>query len=189
MRILLASASTRRGLILQERFSDVVQKPLTNVDERVPRGPVSEQVQQVSLRKSSAVSFPIDADVVVVADTLVEDPDDENASLGQPEDVTHATSMLLRLRGRRHRVWSATSVYAMERWNTTIECSIVEFSDFSDDVLVELIESHSWKGKAGGYDLAGALGEYARLVEGSESTVLGFTEESLDYLDDLSQLL
>ena len=70
MRILLASASTRRGLILQERFSDVVQKPLVNVDERVPRGPVSEQVRQVSLRKSAAVSFPIDADVVVVADTL-----------------------------------------------------------------------------------------------------------------------
>lgn len=189
MRILLASASTRRGLMLKQRFSDVVQKPLANVDENVPRSPVSEQVRQVSLRKSNAVLFPHDADVVVVADTLVEDPDDEHTALGQPVDVAHATSMLLRLRGRRHRVWSATSVYALEQWNTTIECAIVEFSDFSNDALVELIESHSWKGKAGGYDLAGAMGKYARLIEGSESTVLGFTEESLNYLDDLSQLL
>ena len=189
MRILLASASTRRGVILQERYSDVVQRALANVDESVPRGPISNQVREVSLRKSRAVSFPVDEDVVIVADTLVEDPDDENTALGQPRDVSHATSMLIRLRGRRHRVWSATSVYALEQWNTTIECAIVEFSDFSDDALIDLIESNSWKGKAGGYDLAGLMGKYASLVEGSESTVLGFTEESLEYLDQLSQLL
>jgi septum formation protein len=189
MRILLASASTRRGLILKERYSDVVQRPLGNVDENVPRGPVSEQVREVSLRKSRAVLFPVDEDVVVVSDTLVEDPDDENAALGQPRDVSHATSMLIRLRGRRHRVWSATSIYALEQWDTTTESAIVEFSDFSDNALIELIESNSWKGKAGGYDLAGLMGEYASLVEGSESTVLGFTEKSLEYLDQLRQLL
>ena len=189
MQILLASASTRRGLILQNRYSDVVQRPLENVDESVPRGPVSEQVKEVSLRKSNAVSFPVDEDVVVVADTLVEDPDDENAALGQPRDRSHATSMLIRLRGRRHRVWSATSVHALNQWKTSIECAIVEFSDFSDDDLIELIESNSWQGKAGGYDLAGLMGQHATLVEGSESTVLGFTEESLDYLDQLRQLL
>jgi septum formation protein len=189
MRILLASASTRRGLILQERYTDVVQRALVNVNESVPRGPISDQVREVSLRKSRAVSFPVDEDVVIVADTLVEDPDDENTALGQPRDVSHATSMLIRLRGRRHRVWSATSVYALGQWNTTIECAIVEFSDFSDDALIELIESNSWKGKAGGYDLAGLMGKHASLVEGSESTVLGFTEKSLEYLDQLSQLL
>jgi septum formation protein len=187
MRILLASASTRRGLILQERYTDVVQRALVNVNESVPRGPISDQVREVSLRKSRAVSFPVDEDVVIVADTLVEDPDDENTALGQPRDFSHATSMLIRLRGRRHRVWSATSVYALGQWNTTIECAIVEFSDFSDDALIELIESNSWKGKAGGYDLAGLMGKHASLVEGSESTVLGFTEKSLEYLDQLSQ--
>lgn len=189
MRILLASASTRRGFILQQRYSDVIQQPLANVDESVPRGPIPDQVREVSLRKSKAVSFPIDADVVVVADTLVEDPDDENSALGQPRDVAHATSMLIRLRGRRHRVWSATSVHALNRWSTTIECAIVEFTDFSDEALIELIESKSWQGKAGGYDLAGPMGEHATLIEGSESTVLGFTEESLEYLNDLSKLL
>jgi septum formation protein len=189
MQILLASASTRRGLILQKLYSDVVQTPLANVDESVPKGPVSDQVREVSLRKSYAVSFPVEADVVVVADTLVEDPDDENTAIGQPRDRSHATSMLIRLRGRRHRVWSATSVHALNQWNTSIECAIVEFSDFSDDDLIELIESGSWQGKAGGYDLAGLMGKHASLVEGSESTVLGFTEKSLEYLSQLNQLL
>ena len=189
MQILLASASTRRGLILQKRYSDVVQTPLGNVDESVRKGPVSNQVQEVALRKSYAVSFPIEEDVVVVADTLVEDPDDENTALGQPRDRSHATSMLIRLRGRRHRVWSATSVHALNQWKTSIECAIVEFSDFSDEDLIELIESNSWQGKAGGYDLAELMSKHATLVEGSESTVLEFTEESLEYLDRLNQLL
>ena len=63
--------------------------------------------------------------------------------------------MLLRLRGRRHRVWSATMVHAMDKWHSSVEYAVVEIEDFTDDALVELIESDSWVGKAGGYDLAG----------------------------------
>ena len=43
-------------------------------------------------------------------------------------------------------------------------------------------------GKAGGYDLAGEMGAYATLVEGAQSTVLGFTQESMEYLDELQSL-
>ena len=57
-----------------------------------------------------------------------------------------------------------------------------------DDAFIDLIESESWLGKAGGYDLAGKMGAFATLVEGSESTVLGFTQESLEHLDELQSL-
>ena len=57
-----------------------------------------------------------------------------------------------------------------------------------DDELIELIESDSWVGKAGGYDLAGMMGKHAKLVEGSESTVLGFTQASLEFLDEIQSL-
>lgn len=96
--------------------------------------------------------------------------------------------MLLRLRGCRHRVWSATMVHALGKWQTSVEYALVEIENFSDDDLIELIESESWVGKAGGYDLAGLMGQYAALVEGSEYTVLGFTQSSLDYLDDVQSL-
>mgnify|MGYP005718115443 FL=1 len=36
--------------------------------------------------------------------------------------------------------------------------------------------------------MAGAMGQYAQLVEGSESTVLGFTQSSLELLEDLQSL-
>lgn len=189
MRILLASASERRGAILRERFANVEQVALQNVDESVPRDVLSGQVKEVALRKANAVTVDDAHDVVVVSDTLVEDPDDEQAALGKPTSREQAVSMLLRLRGRRHRVWSATMVHAMGNWHSSVEHAVVEFEDFSDDVLIELIESDSWVGKAGGYDLAGMMGKYAQLIEGTESTVLGFTQSSLDFLDDVQSLL
>ena len=189
MRILLASASERRGAILRERFANVEQVALQDVDESVPREVLSGQVKEVALRKANAVTVDDAHDVVVVSDTLVEDPDDEQAALGKPTSREQAVSMLLRLRGRRHRVWSATMVHAMGNWHSSVEHAVVEFEDFSDDVLIELIESDSWVGKAGGYDLAGMMGKYAQLIEGTESTVLGFTKSSLDFLDDVQSLL
>ena len=188
VRILLASASKRRGSILRQRYETIEQIALQGVDESVSRAPVAEQVREVVLRKSQAVITDDSYDVIIVADTLVEDPDDELQALGQPDSKENATAMLLRLRGRRHRVWSATMVFSMGQWRTSIEHAIVEIEAYSDDAFIDLIESDSWVGKAGGYDLAGEMGAYATLVEGAESTVLGFTQESLAYLDELQSL-
>lgn len=188
MRILLASASERRGAILRDLFPNIEQRSLKDVDESVPADVLSQQVRTVASRKASAVQLDASFDVHVVADTLVEDPDDERQALGKPESKEQAISMLLRLRGRRHRVWSATMVHASNGWQSSVEHAIVEIDDFSDDVLVELIESNSWVGKAGGYDLAGVMGQHAKLIEGSEYTVLGFTQASLDLLTDLQSL-
>ena len=188
MRILLASASERRGSILRQRYGTIEQIALQGVDESVSRAPVAEQVREVVSRKSQAVINDDSYDVIIVADTLVEDPDDELQALGQPDSKENATGMLLRLRGRRHRVWSATMVFSMGQWRTSVEHAIVEIEAYSDDAFIDLIESESWFGKAGGYDLAGEMGAYATLVEGAESTVLGFTQESLGYLDELQSL-
>ena len=189
MRILLASASERRGAILRQRFANVEQVALKGVDESVSRQILSNQVKEVASRKAEAVVFNDEFDVIIVSDTLVEDPDDEQAALGKPTSKEQAVAMLLRLRGRRHRVWSATMVHAMGNWHSSVEHAVVEIEDFSDDALVELIESDSWVGKAGGYDLAGMMGKYAQLIEGTEPTVLGFTQSSLDLLDDVQSLL
>ena len=48
--------------------------------------------------------------------------------------------------------------------------------------MEELVSSESWRGKAGGYDLAGIAGKYCHLIEGEEVTVLGISGESTEYL-------
>ena len=49
--------------------------------------------------------------------------------------------------------------------------------DGSDEIdcedCSELLESDSWVGKAGAYDLAGAMGSHARLIAGTKDCVLG----------------
>ena len=52
----------------------------------------------------------------------------------------------------------------------------------TDENIISLIESNSWNGKAGGYDLAGDASEYTKLIHGEELTVLGFSNEALNEL-------
>ena len=62
----------------------------------------------------------------------------------------------------------------------------MEIDSLTDEQLIELVLTESWKGKAGGYDLAGPMGKYAQLIDGSESTVLGIAGEAMDLLKSFS---
>ena len=110
---------------------------------------------------------------------MVNDPDDPNLAMGKANDETEATSMLERLSGRQHKVWSATGIQICGDWTFFVEYSVVEIIELDSEVIRDLVQSGSWIGKAGSYDLAGAMGEYAKLVEGDELTVLGFAPSAL----------
>jgi len=183
MGVWLASASTRRAQILELMVKPLHVEALSGVDETPPTGTVSEQVLEICRRKASAVPNSHGYDVVVVADTMVGDPDDANAAMGKPEDSMHALAMLKRLSGRRHQVWSATGLQICGDWTFFVEHAVVEFDELSEDVLSKLISSGSWQGKAGGYDLAGKMKSNARLVDGKETTVLGFASSALRLIE------
>ena len=124
----------------------------------------------------------------------MEDPDDQRAALGKPRDESSAVFSLIRLSGRRHTVWSSTAILSMEigdirvgeDWLATIwtDYSIVEFVHMGEDGIIDLITSGSWEGKAGGYDLAGDAGKFAKVVDGEEVTVLGFSNRAIDNLSE-----
>ena len=177
MRVWLASASQRRCQWLNERLSHVECYALEGIDESISRPTVSETVLEICQLKADTVPMNHGFDLVIVSDTLVEDPDDERKALGKPMDKEKALKMLLRIRGSTHKVWTATGALENGIWKFSLEHAVVKIDYFSDDVLVNLIESESWKGKAGGYDLAGQMGTYANLVKGSESVVLGLSIE------------
>jgi len=202
--ILLASASQRRYLWLSELLEgsdcEVESCALASPEPKPPGGlgvGMQAEVTCVAKAESAASEIAISGaihDMIVVADTLVEDPEDPLVAMGKPDDVVAATAMLLRLSGRRHRVWSSTAILWPPEavrdgtealhggWSADIwtESAIVEFDDLSADSLAELILSDSWVGKAGAYDLAGQAGAHATLVEGYEVTVLGFASTAMD---------
>ena len=169
MDVWLASNSQRRFALLDPLFPNLHHEGLDGVDETPPTGTVEHQVLTICQRKSEALPEP-----------------NHSLSMGKPRDRTHAAIMLHRLSGRLHQVWSATGVRWNGTWHFWCEASVVSIPELSDEQLDGLLTSDSWKGKAGGYDLHGPMGEYARLVEGAESTVLGFAGEAMAFLETLA---
>ena len=179
----LASASSRRASMLEERGYSVIQVPL-HARERPHRHgiPISEQVANTLQGKIESAKRESSSPIIVVADTLVEDPDDVLNPLGKPSNRKEALSMLLRLSNRNHRVWSGTAVIHGANVQLWIASATVSFDNLQDGDLESLIISDSWRGKAGGYDLAGEMGQFARIIEGEEETVLGLTPQLFPYL-------
>jgi septum formation protein len=186
MRVRLASNSERRFAMLAPLFPHLEQEGVPGVDETPPAGTVDHQVLEICKRKAAAIPRP-SHDVVVVADTMLSDPDDHSLSLGKPRDRHHAALMLHRLSGRHHQVWTATGVHWNGAWRFWCEHAVVAVEALSDDQLNGLLDSGSWKGKAGGYDLAGPMGAHASLVDGEASTVLGIAGEAMALLTALGE--
>ena len=204
-RILLASKSERRISWLKENLEDsdfrIFSSPLKSTEIRPLQGfEVSKQVEIVCQSKAENARIENklsinrrerNYDAILVSDTMIEDPDDYTLSIGKPKDALTATSNLIRLSGRKHRVWSSTSVLlprevatANGKWDilNRTNSATVEFSELGDDEIYKLVSSESWKGKAGGYDLAGIAGEFCRVTEGEEVTVLGFSPDAVSIL-------
>ena len=162
---------------------EVIQVPLRARERPHRHGiPIGEQVKHTLLGKIESAQRECSAPRVIVADTLVEDPDDSLQPLGQPANRRDATNMLLRLSGRNHRVWTGTALIRGNEVETWIESATVSIDSLDDEVLEALIVSDSWRGKAGGYDFAGAMGNFATIIDGQEETVLGFTPQLFDAL-------
>jgi len=210
-RILLASKSERRFSWLRENLVEKgleidAMELISHEIEPTQGLEVRKQVEMVcrSKAENARIEYELSKDngkthydAIIVSDTMIEDPNDHKLSIGKPIDDLAATGMLIRLSGGKHIVWSSTSILLPpqafggdrinEEWNISnyTNCATVEFSNLSDDEIYELISSKSWKGKAGGYDLAGMAGRYCHVVEGSEVTVLGFSSLAIDGLIDI----
>jgi|TARA_B100001996_G_scaffold80100_1_gene59042 septum formation protein len=208
-RVLLASESERRREWLTSFLSEEVHhfqaKALSSEEAVAPRNlNVCEKVEFICMAKAMSASEELSLqesegggkfDIVIVSDTMVEDPDNHMVAMGKPKDELDATAMLLRLSGTRHRVWSSSAILRRPEegggsielhsgWSADIwtNSAIVEFDDLTEQEIVDLVVSESWIGKAGGYDLAGASSRHCKLVEGDEVTVLGLSAESVDFL-------
>ena len=185
LRVWLASGSSRRKQMLEDIFPNLVCQALEGVDEIAEQAKVSEQVLEIAQKKAEAIKDNFDYDLIIVSDTMLADPDIDNISIGKPTDEVDAAMMLHRLSGRRHRVWSSTGIYFSGNWKFFTDSAIVEIKQLSDEELIELVLSKSWVGKAGGYDLAGEMSKYAKLVDGEESTVLGIAGSAMELLNQI----
>ena len=181
MRLILASSSPRRlelltsiGTIPDQILSpDIDESPLKHED-------VLPYVERIARLKARAIHHEDHNAYVLSADTVVE--------LGgkivlKAEDRDEAKAILVRLSGRRHRVYTGVCVISpqgKEACRTVL--TRVSFKRLSKEELDNFLDTGEWKGKAGAYSIQGECAKFVKFISGSYSNVVGLPLYETDSL-------
>lgn len=178
-RIILASSSPRRRELLSTLgFAFDVMHP--SADETVSGDETPEDFAlRVSAEKAASVSGSLGEGAVVIgADTIVVV---DGEILGKPEDPEEASSMLRKLSGKEHHVFTAFSIVKPK--NEILHSEIVDTSVRVKPLAASEIEGYIKTGepmdKAGAYGIQGIGSFMVRGIEGSYSNVVGLPVEEL----------
>ena len=171
--IFLASRSPRRRQLLTQIGIDYelveVDVPEARTDSETP----SEYVIRVASEKAHAGwqrVKPRATAPVVGADTVVVLGDDV---LGKPDDVTHAKSMLARLSGQMHSVYTAVTLVHAGATSVRLSRNRVWFKNLSDREIEAYCASGEPLDKAGAYAIQGLAAAFVMRIDGSYSGIMG----------------
>jgi septum formation protein len=178
-RIVLASSSPRRRELLSTLGLgfDVIHP---SSDETVLKNETPEDFAlRVSAEKASSVSRTLGDGVVVIgADTIVVV---DGEILGKPGDGGEACSMLRKLSGKEHHVYTAFSIVRPK--NEILHSEIVDTRVLVKTLAASEIEGYIKTGepmdKAGAYGIQGIGSFMVGGFEGSYSNVVGLPVEEL----------
>jgi len=170
--LILASASPRRLELLQQ-IGIVPQEVLAAaIDETPERGEVPRAyAMRVAREKGKAVFTQRPEAIVLSADTVVACG---RRILGKPENEAEARAFLQLLSGRKHRVYTAVSLYSPDgrEWHKAVMTHVM-FKRLHAAELDAYIASGEWQGKAGGYAIQGRAAAFVPSLNGSYSNVVG----------------
>jgi septum formation protein len=168
----LASGSPRRRELLAALgipFTVVVSnEPEPLLDDVSPR----EQTVQLALRKARAVAAVTPEGWVLGADTIVVL---DGEILGKPVDPADAVTMLQRLRGRAHEVYTGLALVnvATGETHTMSVPATVTMRDASDAEIAAYVATGEPLDKAGAYGIQGLGGALVANYAGCFNTIVG----------------
>lgn len=175
-KIVLASGSPRRRELLSNAGLDFdVFVSGADEDSVSPEGiPFGVYVQELALLKARDAAKSIDKKdcLVIAADTVVV-CDDE--IMGKPRDKEDAFSMLKKLSGKTHSVFTGICVWRTKDAFTvcSFEETKVEFKELTDEKIYKYIETLEPMDKAGGYAVQGKGVALIKKVTGDYQNVVG----------------
>ena len=168
--IVLASASPRRSELMHMLgFSDVIIHPADGA-EHPPKGATPEETV-LSRAKAEEVAVLFDEDTLIIAADTIVWLDGE--ILGKPHSEEQAFSMLKRLSGRAHEVYTGVTVLDGEGKLCEAERSIVHFRLLADEEIRRYIATGEPMDKAGAYGAQGKGALFVRAIEGDFFNVMG----------------
>ena len=173
MRLILASASTRRAEILHDAgFSFTVLS--SAIDETPYAGESAHDlVQRLAFAKAELVAArAVGPAIVIGADTEVTL---EGYIFGKPRSSDDARHMLEKLSGRTHAVVTGVALIRLpdaERI-TFVESTLVHFDVLSAKEISRYLATGEPHDKAGAYAIQGRAGRYIPRIEGCYFNVVG----------------
>lgn len=171
MRLVLASGSPRRADLLRQMGLDFDVEP-AHVDEtRFPGEEPERYVQRVARAKAEAIAAP--GKLVVAGDTAVVF---EARVLGKPAHPEEARSMLRRLQGTTHEVFTAIAVATFTDGldvRSLVDIAEVEMEPMTLDEIADYVNTGEPLDKAGAYALQGRATRFVAGVTGQPTTVIG----------------
>ena len=171
--LLLASNSPRRKQLLALGGWEFATAP-ADVDESVLPGETPrDYVLRLAEAKARASAQQAEAGLVVVGSdtTVVIDVD----ILGKPADSAEAESMLKRLRGRTHQVYTGIAVFKVADGRLLSDLCItdVPMRDYSDDEIRDYVATGDPLDKAGAYAIQHPGFQPVASMSGCFSSVMG----------------
>jgi len=141
---------------------------VTNADETISGDP-EYQVTGLALRKARAVAAPADS-VVIGADTLVYA---NGQVLGKPRDEAEAFTMLKKLSGKKHTVYTGVALIKDGEERVFADATHVYFHPLTDEEILAYIATGEPMDKAGAYGVQERGAILVDRVEGDFYTVVG----------------
>lgn len=132
--ILLASASPRRKELMGLMGLDFFIKT-TQVDETIPNG-MSPAQAVAFLSEKKALPFLGQATFVIGADTVVST---QNEILGKPTNAAEAVTMLTRLSGKTHSVFTGVTVMKYDKIHTFTTKTDVKFFPLTEADIADYV--------------------------------------------------
>ena len=171
MKLVLASSSPRRRELLDRLGLEFEVAPSDIDESRHPDESPGTYVERLAIGKASAAAGP--DRLVIGADTAVVH---EGRVLGKPTHPEEARSMLRRLQGDRHEVFTGVAVAAWDDGPvlaSEVDVTEVAMLSMTDDEIADYVDSGEPMDKAGAYALQGVGGMFISSVSGSPFTVIG----------------
>ena len=171
MRLVLASGSPRRRELL-ERLGLDFDVVAPDVDEtRYPDEAPAAYVDRVARSKAAAVAG--DGLLVLAADTIVVH---EGRVMGKPGHPEEARTMLRRIEGDVHEVFTGLAIAAWDggaQIKSIVDAAEVTMLPMTEEEIAWYVGTGEPLDKAGGYALQGLGGLFVGKVIGSPFTVIG----------------
>ncbi|GAB4404077.1 MAG: Maf family protein [Bacteroidia bacterium] len=169
--LILASGSPRRQQLLRDAgfdFEVLVRPVYEYIPEHIHPRAVAVMLSE---HKAKAYDDRCGDSIVITADTLVAI---EDQILGKPADKAEAVSMLQRLSGRSHAVYTGVSLFHQGRFRSFVEETLVTFRRLKDSEILHYVDTFAPMDKAGAYGIQEWIGMVGiTRIEGDYYNVMG----------------